>query len=513
MCLVAVLATVARAEVLELEGTVKAVDTTTRTMSVERKTPKGTKTLELEVNKKAGDLSSVKVGDRITFSYDPDLELVTKLGGGLATPKVDEGTRWDSETLLKEIQAAMSNLEPKKRDALRLALALVYAEQGNYDDAKRERQLIEDNRLRDATAQATVPLMARNKNYQEARDLAASVKDANWHREALLSVLREELKLGHRDGHEKLIANLLDLPSDSRTKTYLRTQIAAVIEEDKLRSRLLAEAFEDARTQPDEITRDAMLQQILEIHLRNGDFGPAQEIAPLISEGRRKWGYANVARAYYRNGRVGDGNRVLKEGAGVDWQSHLPIERAIAEAGGNELEAIEGNADRMKDSWKRFESMVSVGLAYADRGDGDRAAKCLGKVARLIPSYQGNQRIAAETQAVDLAYRLISKGIDDHGLGIRIARDTGKMRDQRLLRVFHAYVDGSAFGKAFELINTDLEHINNKLYQYLAKAEVRATKGNEMPHWISRLESSSDRAWAYLGCYQALNEASASVTD
>jgi hypothetical protein len=74
----------AHAEVLELEGTVKAVDATARTMSVERKTPKGTKTLELEVNKKAGDLSSVKVGDRITFSYDPDLELVTKLGAEAA---------------------------------------------------------------------------------------------------------------------------------------------------------------------------------------------------------------------------------------------------------------------------------------------------------------------------------------------------------------------------------------------------------------------------------------------
>jgi hypothetical protein len=71
----------AHAEVLELEGTVKAVDASARTMSVERKTPKGTKTLELEVNKKAGDLSSVKVGDRITLSYDPDLELVTKFGG------------------------------------------------------------------------------------------------------------------------------------------------------------------------------------------------------------------------------------------------------------------------------------------------------------------------------------------------------------------------------------------------------------------------------------------------
>jgi len=68
------------AEVIELEGTVKAVDADARTISIERKTSKGTKTLELEVTKKAGDLSSVKVGDHISFSYDPGLELVTKLG-------------------------------------------------------------------------------------------------------------------------------------------------------------------------------------------------------------------------------------------------------------------------------------------------------------------------------------------------------------------------------------------------------------------------------------------------
>ncbi len=70
------------AEVVELEGTVKAVDATARSITIERKTPKGTKTLELEVAKKAGDLGSVTAGDTISFSYDPDLELVTKLGGG-----------------------------------------------------------------------------------------------------------------------------------------------------------------------------------------------------------------------------------------------------------------------------------------------------------------------------------------------------------------------------------------------------------------------------------------------
>lgn len=75
-----ILLSAAHAEVIELEGTVKAVDADARTISIERKTAKGTKTLDLEVNKKAGDLSAVKVGDKISFSYDPDLELITKIG-------------------------------------------------------------------------------------------------------------------------------------------------------------------------------------------------------------------------------------------------------------------------------------------------------------------------------------------------------------------------------------------------------------------------------------------------
>lgn len=70
------------AEVLELEGMVKAVDSDDRTITIERKTAKGTKTLELEVAKKAGDLTGLKVGDTISFGYDPDLEIVTKIGGG-----------------------------------------------------------------------------------------------------------------------------------------------------------------------------------------------------------------------------------------------------------------------------------------------------------------------------------------------------------------------------------------------------------------------------------------------
>ena len=67
------------AEVVELEGTVKSIDKDARTISVVRKTAKGEKTLELEVAKKAGDLSEVEEGDSVAFSYDPGLEVVTKI--------------------------------------------------------------------------------------------------------------------------------------------------------------------------------------------------------------------------------------------------------------------------------------------------------------------------------------------------------------------------------------------------------------------------------------------------
>jgi hypothetical protein len=69
----------AHAEVIELEGKVKSIDKDARTISVVRKTAKGEKVLDLEVAKKAGDLSEVEEGDSVAFSYDPDLELITKI--------------------------------------------------------------------------------------------------------------------------------------------------------------------------------------------------------------------------------------------------------------------------------------------------------------------------------------------------------------------------------------------------------------------------------------------------
>jgi len=79
---IAIASAVVHAEVLDLEGTVKAVDATARTITVERKTPKGTKTLELEVAKNAGDISGLRAGDGIRFAYNQDAEIISKIDKG-----------------------------------------------------------------------------------------------------------------------------------------------------------------------------------------------------------------------------------------------------------------------------------------------------------------------------------------------------------------------------------------------------------------------------------------------
>lgn len=69
------------AEVIELEGTIKSIDAGSRAISIVRKTPSGEKVLDLEIAKTAGDFSSLTAGSKISFSYDPNLELVTKITG------------------------------------------------------------------------------------------------------------------------------------------------------------------------------------------------------------------------------------------------------------------------------------------------------------------------------------------------------------------------------------------------------------------------------------------------
>lgn len=76
--------TLAVAEVIELEGTIKSIDADARSIVITRQTPKGEKVLELEIAKNAGDVSGLKTGDRISFAYNPDVEIITKIEKGLS---------------------------------------------------------------------------------------------------------------------------------------------------------------------------------------------------------------------------------------------------------------------------------------------------------------------------------------------------------------------------------------------------------------------------------------------
>lgn len=78
---------IAHAEVIELEGTIKAVDDDARTITIERKTASGAKTMTLDVAASAGDLQTITPGAVVKFSYDNKLEVVTALETG------DEGAQ------------------------------------------------------------------------------------------------------------------------------------------------------------------------------------------------------------------------------------------------------------------------------------------------------------------------------------------------------------------------------------------------------------------------------------
>ena len=72
-------ALVVQAEVIELEGTIKSIDPDAMAITIVRKTAKGEKVLELEIAKNAGEVSGFKEGDKISFAYNPDAEIVTKI--------------------------------------------------------------------------------------------------------------------------------------------------------------------------------------------------------------------------------------------------------------------------------------------------------------------------------------------------------------------------------------------------------------------------------------------------
>jgi hypothetical protein len=78
-CIFPVTARFAAADVSQLEGTITAVDATARTITIERPTPKGIKTLDLKVADAVHIPRHMRVGADICFSYDSDLEVLTEI--------------------------------------------------------------------------------------------------------------------------------------------------------------------------------------------------------------------------------------------------------------------------------------------------------------------------------------------------------------------------------------------------------------------------------------------------
>lgn len=107
--------TALRADVIEVEGTVKEINAEDRTLTLARKRGKAEKLLELEVADKAeikagdtdADLADIKEGDEVAVKYDSKLEIVTELVKGGADEKNY------AKLLRKKFAAAKATLDPK----------------------------------------------------------------------------------------------------------------------------------------------------------------------------------------------------------------------------------------------------------------------------------------------------------------------------------------------------------------------------------------------------------------
>lgn len=109
---VGLVAFIAQAEVIEVEGKVTSVDAEARIISIERKTATGQKQLKLEVNKKAGDLSGIREGDTVALSYDPALEIVTTVRRSATEPNSSDVPKGATEFLyLEELNGPESDNE------------------------------------------------------------------------------------------------------------------------------------------------------------------------------------------------------------------------------------------------------------------------------------------------------------------------------------------------------------------------------------------------------------------
>lgn len=131
MC-IACLGTALRADVIEVEGTVKEINAEERTLTLSRKRGKAEKLIELEVSRKAVvreggadvDLADIKAGDEVAVTYDSKLEIVTEMS---REAKAGGGPNY-AKLLRKKFAASKSTLDPKS-GVLTLAYDLTKANQ------------------------------------------------------------------------------------------------------------------------------------------------------------------------------------------------------------------------------------------------------------------------------------------------------------------------------------------------------------------------------------------------
>lgn len=113
----------ARGEVRELEGTIRSIDADRRTITIARKTPKGEKVLDLEVARNAGDVSILKAGDEAIFTYNPEVEVISKIGKGLSEKDQKALKTLEGEWLAFAQEAGGKRM--KKDDLQRIKMTLV----------------------------------------------------------------------------------------------------------------------------------------------------------------------------------------------------------------------------------------------------------------------------------------------------------------------------------------------------------------------------------------------------
>jgi len=104
---------------------------------------------------------------------------------------------------------------------------------------------------------------------------------------------------------------------------------------------------------------------------------------------------------------------------------------------------------------------------------------------------------------------MLSNGLEDDNLGLQAAgRCAETLRASRIYSLIASCVQGGLVDKARRLTTQeDLGTQKGGAILVLAQQEYKAAAEKQIPAWVDDLESPVEKAWAYLGCCEALLEA------